>query len=66
MSSMPGAERLAPAHEGPLDADLPEPVFLAGERVRVEHGHVGELAELQGALAVLLERDQWPGPGDQP
>ena len=47
MSSMSGPKRLAAADEGAKHADVLEPVLLAGERVGVEHDHVGELARLQ-------------------
>src|SRR5262245_66648736 len=54
---MPAASRsedLAPTQKGSLDADILEPFQIAGQRIFVEHDHVGHLADLERSVSVLV------------
>src|ERR1700730_9392803 len=53
-STEPATEHLPPAKEGSIDADVLEPVQIAGERILSEHDHVRALAALQRAVSVLV------------
>src|SRR5262252_7216227 len=48
------SEHLPPANEGSIDADVLEPVQIAGERIFSEHDHVRDLAGLQRSVSVLV------------
>ena len=53
-STEPATEHLPPAKEGSIDADVLEPVQIAGERIFSEHDHVRDLADLQRSVSVLV------------
>ena len=63
MSSRPGPNVSRPPTSVRTTPISLSRILLAGERVGVQDDHVGELAELQRPLAVLLERDERTGPG---
>src|SRR5262245_14670747 len=54
---MPAASRsedLAPTQKGSLDAEILEPVQIAGQRIFIEHNHVSDLADLERSVSVLV------------
>src|SRR5262245_66404696 len=48
------SEDLAPAQEGSVDTNILEPVEIAGQRIVIEHDHVGDLADLERSVSVLV------------
>src|SRR5262249_57450231 len=48
------SERLAPAEKGSIDADVLQPVEIAGERIFSEHDHVRDLADLERSVPILV------------
>src|ERR1700722_12056396 len=54
------AEDLAPAEEGSLDPNVLETIQIAGQRVRGQHGHVRDLADLERSKPVLVPGQLMP------
>src|SRR4029077_7726401 len=49
------SEHLTPAEEGSIDADVLEPIELAGKRILGEHDHIRHLAGLERSESVLVK-----------
>src|SRR5262245_4669736 len=54
MTAASRSEDLAPTQKGSLDADILEPIQIAGQRIFIEHNHVSDLADLERSVSVLV------------